>query len=117
VHALLARAEGSKTRRLKNRIQSFSDLILHARQFFTSPTLPLKPRQNWKNAKAEDLPNPLLKTDFAKNETCQKKNEPDKKPEPNLLKLLLKKCSRFHPQGAVPKPDFVENGCLRQKQI
>jgi hypothetical protein len=28
-----------------------------------------------------------------------------------LLKLLLKKYSRFQ------KPDFAENGCLRQKQI
>jgi hypothetical protein len=48
-------------------------LIVHTPQFFTSLTLPLKPKQNWKNAKDQDLLKPLLKTDFAKNEPCQKK--------------------------------------------
>jgi len=37
---------GKRTRRLKTKTQPFSDLILHAPQFFTSPTLPLKLTMN-----------------------------------------------------------------------
>ncbi len=62
-----------KTRRPKNRTQPFSDLILHAPHFFTSPTLPTKPTLNYKNAKAENLLKPLLKTDFVKRLTMSEK--------------------------------------------
>jgi hypothetical protein len=57
----------------ENRTTLLIDLILHAPQFFTNPTLPPKPKLNYQNAKAEDLPKPLLKTDFAKRGLCQKK--------------------------------------------
>jgi len=73
VHALLARTGASNPRRLKTKTQTFSDLILHVPQFFTSPTLLKLKLRNYQNAKAEDLPKPWLKTDFAKNLLCQKK--------------------------------------------
>ena len=73
VHALLARTGASNLRRLKTKTQTFSDLILHVPQFFTSPTLLKLKLRNYQNAKAEDLPKPWLKTDFAKNLLCQKK--------------------------------------------
>ncbi len=62
-----------KTRRLKAKTQVYCDLILHAPQFFTSPTLLTKLTLNIQNAKAENLPKPMLKTDFAKSGLCQKK--------------------------------------------
>jgi hypothetical protein len=86
----VGKSRGEQDTPPKNRTQPFTDLIVHAPQFFTSLTLPLKPRQNWKNAKAEDLLKPLLKTDFAKTEPCQKKTRLTKKPKPNLPKPLLK---------------------------
>jgi len=57
----------------KKQNTALTDLILHARQFFTSLTLPTKATLNLQNAKAENLPKPLLKTDFAKSGLCQKK--------------------------------------------
>jgi hypothetical protein len=57
----------------KNRTTPLIDLILHAPQIFTSPTLFWKIRLIYQNARAEDLPEPLLKTDFAKKLLCQKK--------------------------------------------
>jgi hypothetical protein len=86
----VGKSRGEQDTPPKNRTQPFTDLIVHTPQFFTSLTLPLKPKQNWKNAKDQDLLKPLLKTDFAKNEPCQKKTSLTKKPEPNLPKLLLK---------------------------
>ena len=74
----------------KKQNTALTDLILHAPQFFTSPTLPTKPTLNYKNAKAEDLPKPMLKTDFAKKTNLPEKTNLTKKPEPNLPKLLLK---------------------------
>jgi len=74
----------------KKQNTALTDLILHAPQFFTSLTLFLKMRLTYQNAKAEDLLKPMLKTDFAKKQTCQKKTNLAKKPEPNLTKLLLK---------------------------
>jgi hypothetical protein len=62
-----------KTRRPKIRTQPFTDLILHAPQIFTSPTLFWKMRLTYQNARAKDLPKPLLKTDFAKNTICREK--------------------------------------------
>jgi hypothetical protein len=57
----------------KNRTTPLTDLILHAPQFFTSPTLFWNMRPIYQNAKAENLPRPLPKTDFAKNLLYQKK--------------------------------------------
>ena len=59
--------------------------------------------------RAENLPKPSLKTDLAKNLLCQKKRTWQKKPNPNLPKLLLKKCSRFW------KPDFTEKNASQKK--
>jgi len=73
VHALLARTGASNPRRLKTKTQTFNDLILHAPPFFTSPTLFWKNRLIYQNAEVENLPEPLLKTDFAKSDLCQKK--------------------------------------------
>jgi hypothetical protein len=57
----------------ETRTMLLTDLILHARQFFTSPTLFWKTRLTYQNARAEDLLKPLLKTDFTKKLLCQKK--------------------------------------------
>jgi len=62
-----------KIHRLKTKAQFCCDLILHAPQFFTSLTLPTKTNSNLQNTKADDLPKPLLKTDFTKKRPCQKK--------------------------------------------
>jgi hypothetical protein len=39
-----------------------------------------------------------------------RKNEPGKKPEPNLPKLLLKKCSQFQ------EPDFAKQNASHEKR-
>jgi len=54
-----------------------------------------KLRLIYQNEKADDLPKPLQKTDFAKKQNLREKINLAKKPEPNLPKLLLKKCSQF----------------------
>ena len=51
-----------KTRWLKKQNTALIDLILHAPQFFTSLTFQTKPTLNYKNAKAKNLPKPMLKT-------------------------------------------------------
>jgi len=61
VHAMLARAEGSKPRRLKTKTQILTDLILHATKFFTSPTLILGNMTDLPKPRAKNLPKPLLK--------------------------------------------------------
>jgi hypothetical protein len=57
----------------KHRTTPLTDLILHAPQFFTSPTLFWEMRLTYQTARAEDLPKLMLKTDFAKKLLCQKK--------------------------------------------
>jgi len=74
----------------KKQNTALTDLILHAPQFFTSPTLLWKLLLDLQNTKAENLPKPMLKTDFAKSLLCRKKINLAKKTEPNLPKLLLK---------------------------
>jgi hypothetical protein len=78
VHALLGVCGLSKTCRQRTKTQPFIEMILHAPQFFTSPTLPLKLRLMEKRQKPG-----LAKTD-AEKLTLQKvnfarKNKPDKK--------------------------------------
>jgi hypothetical protein len=51
----------------------------------TAPDLPKRQSRELAETYAEKMT--LQKSDFAR------KNEPGKKPEPNLLKLLLKKCN------------------------
>jgi hypothetical protein len=55
------------------------------------------------------LPEPLLKTDYAKKVILPEKMSLAKKPEPNFPKLLLKKCSRFQ------KPDFAKRNASQKK--
>jgi len=80
-----------KTRRLKTEAQFYCDLILHAPQFFTSPTLLWKLRLIYQNAKADDLPKPMLKTDFTKKRPCQKKMSLAKKARTKFAKTFAKK--------------------------
>ena len=71
VHAMLV-CPGFGRLATLTRTTSF-DLILHAPQYFTSPTLPTNLTLNWKNAKAKNLLKPVLKTDFAKKITLPEK--------------------------------------------
>jgi hypothetical protein len=71
----LARTGGNTTHRLKTKTQTFSDLILHAPQFFTSLTLILENTTDVPKRRAENLPKPLPKIDFAKSGLCQKKKQ------------------------------------------
>jgi hypothetical protein len=90
VHALLARTGASNPRCLKTKTQTFSDFILHAPQFFTSPTLLWKPKLIYQNAEAENLPKPLLKTDFAEKQIARK-NKLGKKARTKLAKTFAEK--------------------------
>jgi len=90
VHALLARTGERKARRQKTKTTPLTDLILHALQFFTSLTLILENTTDVPKRRAENLPKPLPKIDFAKSGLCQKKTNLTKKPEPNLPTFLLK---------------------------
>ena len=44
----------------------------------------------YQNARADDLPKPMLKTDFAKKNTLPEKNEPGKKARTKLAKTFAK---------------------------
>jgi len=67
-----------------------TDLILHAPQFFTSPTLLWKTRLTNQNAEPRTYRNLCRKLILRKGYFARK-NEHGKKPEPNLRKLLLEK--------------------------
>ena len=87
----------------KNRTTLLTDLILHAPQIFTSPTLFWKLRLTWKNAEAENLPKPLLKTDFIKKWLCQKKRTWQKNPNQTCRNFCEKPWCQFW------RLDFVKN--------
>jgi len=117
VHALLARTGERKARRLKTKTTPFSDLILHAPQFFTSLTFALEDKIDLQKRRAENLLKPLLKTDFAKSLLCQKKRTWQKKPEPNLPKLLLKNVADFRNLTLPNKTQAMKNGLCQMKPL
>ena len=75
----------------KTKTQPFTDLILPAPQFFTSPTLPLEIEIDLPKCQSQELAKTHAeKLTLRKKITLPEKTNLAKKPNPNLPKLLLK---------------------------